>query len=136
MDRLVEFVKMMHGDFVMTKPAKPSDLFPDRLRKARDLRGLSQVDLAQRAGLPASSISHFEAGSRKPSFDNLRRLASTLAVSTDFLLGRVEEAEATAAADPLYRDFKNLSAEDRELTKGFMEMLAERSRRHKGGRDE
>jgi transcriptional regulator with XRE-family HTH domain len=134
MDPIVGFVKTITVGFAMTKPVIPSDSFPDRLKKARDLRGLSQVDLAQRAGLPASSISHFEAGSRKPSFDNLRRLASTLAVSTDFLLGRVEEAEATAAADPLYRDFRNLSAEDRELTKGFMEMLAQRSRRHKGGK--
>ena len=120
----------------MANTTRPSDEFPVRLRKARDLRGLSQAELAQRSGLPASSISHFEAGSRKPSFDNLRRLASALAVSTDFLLGRVEEPEATAAADPLYRDFKNLSADDRELTKGFLDMLAKRSGRKKGDGDE
>lgn len=115
----------------MTAPKKPSELFADRLQKARELRELSQSSLAAKAGLPASSISHFEAGSRKPSFENLRRLARALDVSTDYLLGRVDDvvADAAAPADPLYRDLKNLSDQDRELAREFMEMLAKRRRK-------
>jgi hypothetical protein len=37
-----------------------------------------------------------EAGTRKPSFDNLRRIANVIAVSTDFLLGRVDAPELAA----------------------------------------
>jgi transcriptional regulator with XRE-family HTH domain len=103
-----------------------SDVFPIRLRHARMLRALDQAALAARAGLPASSISHFEGGSRKPSFDNLRRLANALDVSTDFLLGRVEEPEANAQADPLYRHVQNLSAADRELAQAFLQLLVAR----------
>jgi transcriptional regulator with XRE-family HTH domain len=117
----------------MTEPRRPSDVFPGRLKKAREFRQLSQAELGAKAGLPASSISHFEAGSRKPSFDNLRRLGAALVVSTDFLLGRVEDLDGAAAADPLYRDFKKLSDGDRELTKQFVEMLANRSGQRKNG---
>jgi len=107
----------------------PSDAFPQRLKTARDIRGLDQSALAEKSGLPPSSISHFEAGSRKPSFENLRRLANALEVTTDYLLGRVDDPEAYADADPLYRDFKNLSSEDRELAQSFMKMLSERKKR-------
>ena len=96
------------------------------------MRGLDQSTLAEKSGLPPSSISHFEAGSRKPSFQNLRRLANALAVTTDYLLGRVDDPEAFADADPLYRDFKNLSSADRELAHSFMKMLSDRKKGNDG----
>jgi transcriptional regulator with XRE-family HTH domain len=105
----------------------PSELFKERLRAARDLRGLSQGELGNKAGMPPSSIAHFEAGSRKPSFDTLRRLATALEVTTDFLLGRVDDPALAEAGDPLFRDVGKLSAHDRELAKDFLKMLAQRS---------
>lgn len=106
----------------------PSGVFPQRLKNARELRALDQAQLAARAGLPSSSISHFETGSRKPSFENLRRLAKALEVTTDYLLGRVDDPEAVAQADPLYRDFQKLTAVDRDLARSFVQMLAKRGR--------
>ena len=112
----------------------PSDIFKERLRAARDLRGYSQGVLAERAKMPPTSIAHFEAGSRKPSFDTLRRLANALEVTTDYLLGRVEQPELAQAGDPLFRDVGKLSGRDRELAKEFLEMLAKRNEaRRKGG---
>jgi len=99
----------------------------ERLRAARDLRRWSQSELGSRAGLPPSSIAHFETGSRKPSFDTLRRLAGALEVTTDYLLGRVDDPGLAEAGDPLYRDIGKLTGEDRELAKDFLKMLAERS---------
>ena len=93
------------------------------------MRGVDQSALAEKSGLPPSSISHFEAGSRKPSFENLRRLANALEVTADYLLGRIDDPEAYADADPLYRDFKNLSSDDRELAQSFMKTLADRKKR-------
>lgn len=121
--------QVRHVDSYMNTTKKPSEIFPERLQKARNTRELSQSALAAKAKLPASSISHFEAGSRKPSFDNLQRLAEALNVSLDYLLGRVDDVFADAAADPLYRDLEKLSARDRELARDFMEMLAERSKK-------
>ena len=111
---------------------KASELFPARLKAARELRQISQSDLAEKAGLPPTSISHFEAGSRKPSFDNLRRLADKLDVTADYLLGRVEDPTGLAAgADKLHRHVQNLSAQDRELAEDFMKILEARNKPRK-----
>jgi transcriptional regulator with XRE-family HTH domain len=111
----------------------PSEIFPERLRAARDLRGYSQGALAERANMPPTSIAHFESGSRKPSFDTLRRLANALEVTTDYLLGRVDQPELAEAGDPLFRDVGKLSGRDRELAKDFLEMLAKRNEARKKG---
>jgi len=117
-----------------TEKKAPSGLFKERLRAARDLRGYSQGVLAERAKMPPTSIAHFEAGSRKPSFDTLRRLANALEVTTDYLLGRVDQPELTEAGDPLFRDVGKLTGHDRELAKDFLQMLAKRNEaRKKGG---
>jgi transcriptional regulator with XRE-family HTH domain len=114
----------------MEKSKAPSELFPDRLRAARKLRALEQAELAAKAGLPPTSISHFESGARKPSFDNLRRLAQALDVTTDYLMGRADEPGASTASDQLYRDIQNLTDEDRELAKDFLALLAKRKHAH------
>lgn len=111
----------------MNENKSPSEIFQERLRAARDLRGFSQGDLAGRAGLPPSSIAHFETGSRKPSFDTLRKLANALEVTTDYLLGRTDDPALAESGDPLYRDVGKLTGRDRELAKDFLKMLAERS---------
>ena len=102
-------------------------MFPGRLRAAREKRGLNQGELASRAGLQASAISHFETATRKPSFDNLRRLADALDVTTDYLLGRVTDSQVLAGADKLYRDLDRLTANDRDIAKDFLEMLADKA---------
>ena len=110
-----------------TMRAPPSEIFKERLRAARELREMKQSELAARAKLPPSSIAHFEAGSRKPSFDNLKRLANALEVTTDYLLGRVNEPGLAEAGDPLYRDIGKLTDRDREIAKEFLEMLAKKA---------
>jgi len=115
----------------MSDERAPSELFQERLKAARDLRKWSQGDLAGRAGMPPSSIAHFEAGSRKPSFDTLRRLANALEVTTDYLLGRVDDPGLAEAGDPLYRDIGKLTGGDRDLAKDFLKMLAERNQAKK-----
>lgn len=105
-----------------------SEMFLQRLRQAREKRGLSQGDLAKRAGLQPSAVSHFETGQRKPSFDNLRRLADALACTTDYLLGRVDDIAAIAGADKLNRHAEKLSTDDLEIAEKIMEVLAKRAK--------
>ncbi|PLY13903.1 MAG: XRE family transcriptional regulator [Sedimenticola sp.] len=103
--------------------------FSTRLKYAREeLRKISQGKLAELTGFKPAAISHFETGARKPSFDNLKRLADALEVTTDFLLGRVENPEEIKEADQLYRDIKNLTATDKELAE---KMIAEMAKRGK-----
>lgn len=48
--------------------------------------GLTQAQLAERAGLQQSTIAHYEAGRREPSLSNLRRLVRATGQSADYLL--------------------------------------------------
>jgi len=113
----------------MTESSRPSDIFPQRLRDARDMRELSQESLAKLTGLQPSAVSHFETGTRKPSFDNLKKLADALDVTTDFLLGRVKSPSGLAGADRVHRHLNNLKGSDRNVAEDLIEMLAERAKR-------
>lgn len=61
--------------------------FATRLRQVRELAGMEQKELAALAGLPATSISHFESGRREPALDNFVAIVKALNVSADLLLG-------------------------------------------------
>lgn len=112
-----------------------SNIFAKRLREARDLRGMNQGQLAAKAGLPPASVSHFESGPRKPSFDNLKALAAALDVTTDYLLGRSDTPDASAeTVGRLHRDLHKLSSQDLELAKDFVDLLIKK--RDAGGSSE
>lgn len=51
-------------------------------------RGMNQVELANRIGVTKQSVSNWENDNIQPSIDMLSRLADSLSVSTDYLLGR------------------------------------------------
>lgn len=72
-----------------------SDTFATRLKQAREARRLTQEALAEKVGMQPSHIGHYEAGTRKPSYDNLRSLCLALRVSGDLLLG-LTSASASA----------------------------------------
>ena len=115
------------GELGMKRIPDQENLFGQRLREARRNRGLEQQKLAEMVGLPPSSISHFESGSRKPSFDNLRALAQKLDVTTDYLLGRVEHMDRVEGAQRLHRHLGALSDKDVQTVEGFIAMLKSQS---------
>ena len=103
-------------------------LFKKRLLQTRRLRELNQEELAKKAKLAPTAISHFESGARKPSFDNLRKLADALEVSIDYLMGRVDEMSGRQSHEAeIFRDYEKLTEDDRELARGFMASLAKRN---------
>lgn len=90
---------------------------------------MSQAQLAEKADLQPSAVSHFEAGRRSPSFDNLRALADALGVSTDYLLGReIKPGVAGPMAEKLFRKASEVSERDLELLAGFAEDMAKKNR--------
>ena len=112
----------------MSKSNNPTYFFPSRLRSARAMRGLNQEQLARRTNLQVSAVSLFETGSRKPSFDNLKRLADALNVTTDYLIGRVDDPVGSTSDDIVYRHLGQLSESDREIAEEMIEMLVRRSK--------
>lgn len=61
--------------------------FAARLKAAMELRGKSQANLAKDSGLSAQTISYYFNGDRLPNTDVVKKLAETLEVSADYLLG-------------------------------------------------
>ena len=57
-----------------------------RIRKARKQKDLTQEQLSEKSGISTAFLGHIERGTRKLSVDTLFRLASSLDVSTDYLL--------------------------------------------------
>lgn len=61
--------------------------FGKRLSSIRELSGLTQAELAEKARLDPSCVSHFESGRREPNLENLTKIVKALGVSADVLLG-------------------------------------------------
>ena len=67
----------------------------DRLRRVREDRGWSQVELSKRSGIHAMLISRIETKAKKDvNASTLRKLAKALRVSGDYLLGLKDEMES------------------------------------------
>ena len=104
-------------------------LFPERLRNIRESKGLNQAELAKKAGLQPSAVSHFEKGRRSPSFDNLRALADALGVSTDHLLGRETKPGISGPAiQKIFRNAEKMSERDLEVLAEFSDVLAKKNK--------
>lgn len=62
----------------------------ERLKEARERKGLSQRELAAKIKVSQASISWFESGDTIPSGNKIGLLADALDVSIDYLYGRGE----------------------------------------------
>jgi transcriptional regulator with XRE-family HTH domain len=93
-----------------------------RLREAREYLGLSQEQVADHLGIPRPSVSTIEAGKRRISFLELKRLATLyrrpLAYFSD------EEVPAgDDTTDALFRTTQELNSTDREQVLRFAQFL-------------
>ncbi len=61
--------------------------FGVRLRALRTTNNMTQTQLAKRIGVSKSMVSAYETSMRLPSYDVLIKIAYTLKVTTDYLLG-------------------------------------------------
>lgn len=66
-------------------------MISSRLRAIRKERGLTQKDLAKKAGLRQATLSHIERGFAAPRADKLAALCRALDVSADYLLGLTDD---------------------------------------------
>ena len=67
-----------------------------RLRAFRDLAGLSQNELAERAGVPRPTITLVENGSQvSMTLANAQKIARALGITIDMLAGKEDDNEMT-----------------------------------------
>lgn len=95
-----------------------------RIRSARERAGFSQRDLASAAGVSASAVAQWEAGSSRPGLTSLASIAGALQVTADWLLTGAEAAVHRDATADL-----RLLQEARELGVDLAGVIAEARQR-------
>jgi len=87
--------------------------FSERLKKLRENKGLSQEALADELKIPRSTITNYEnSGDRLPRQKRLNEIADFFGVSVDYLIGRAETTELSAAEKSFLKDIDELSIEE------------------------
>lgn len=99
--------------------------------RAREL-GLTDAEVARRAGLTEPRYGHYVAGTRRPDYDTLLRLCHVLGTSPNALLGfdpPMEQADARSQMEnELLVHARALSEDDLSLTIKQMKLLVEHRR--------
>jgi transcriptional regulator with XRE-family HTH domain len=98
------------------------ELVGSRLREAREVLGLTQEDVAGALGIPRTSVIAMEAGRRRVTGLELRRLGRLYRRPIEWLLGEVDPRPVTDEA--LYHATSGLSPEDKEQVLRFAQFLA------------
>jgi len=94
--------------------------FQEKLVQARKEKGLTQLKLAEKAGVSLIQIRRYEAGNSQPTLEALRKLAVALGVTTDILVFGKDER---GPEDELKMQFEAISAFSVEEKKTVKEIL-------------
>lgn len=65
-------------------------MFKERLRYTRELREMSQKEMAKKLDIAATTYRNYENTNREPNYDILVNISKVLNVSVDYLLGNDE----------------------------------------------
>ena len=71
--------------------------FNERLKKYREDKGLTQVQLSEFTGITTLQIQKYEGGKARPRLDAAEKIAKALNITTDELLGHADMLVAQAA---------------------------------------
>ena len=69
--------------------------FGNRLKKLRESKDMSQVDLAARLQVSPSAVGMYEQGLREPNIERLTQMADIFGVSLDYLMCRTNDKSTT-----------------------------------------
>lgn len=105
--------------------------FSERLKKLRKDAGLTQVDVANKLGISQPAYASWERGIKRPTQDNLVKIAQVLNVSIDYLVGNSEEkTDELDNIELLFRMNSNgLTEEEKKIfKKELIEFMVERKK--------
>ena len=71
--------------------------FNENLKAARERKNMTQKEVADNIGVAKSTYSLYESGNREPNVQTIKKIADTLNVSADDLLGLSPEPTTIAA---------------------------------------
>ena len=105
--------------------------FSERLKELRRQVGLTQVEVAEKLGISQPAYASWERGVKKPTQENLVKIAQILNVSVDYLVGNSEEkVDELDNIELLFRmNSKGLPEEEKEVfRKELIEFMEERKK--------
>ena len=79
----------------MAPRSEPQPELARAIRRARAERGISQEELAHRAGIHPTWISHLESGRNNPSWASVKRICRALDIRISELAALAEELESS-----------------------------------------
>ena len=65
--------------------------FSERLKESRKKARLTQVEIAEKLGISQPAYASWERGAKKPTQENLVKLAQVLNVTIDYLVGNSDD---------------------------------------------
>ena len=110
--------------------------FSERLKDLRKQAGLTQVDVAEKLGISQPAYASWERGVKKPTQENLVKIAQILNVSVDYLVGNSEEkTDVLDNIELLFRmNSKGLSDEEKKIfKKELIQFMEERKKAFEKG---
>lgn len=101
--------------------------FSQIVKQLRLERGLTQQELADMVGLTKVTISQYETGKRKPSFEMIEALADVFHVDMNYLLGFTDKISKPAGdeTDPVADKYLAVSLSEIELIEAYRHAGAE-----------
>ena len=93
--------------------------FNERLKKLREEKGLTQVQLSELTGISARMIQKYESGNARPRLDAAEKIAKALNITADQLLGNADMLVAQAAEKYGSRGAKQAQQLTEEVTRLF-----------------
>jgi len=109
--------------------------FAERLKTLRKQEKLTQVQIAEKLEISQQAYAAWERGNKKPTQENLVKIAQVLNVSVDYLVGNSEEKiDELDNIELLFRmNSKGLTEEEKEIfKKELIEFMEERRELFKG----
>lgn len=94
--------------------------FNENLRTAREKKGYTQKEVADKIGVAKSTYSLYESGNREPGVPTIKKLSALLEVSADTLLGTEDIIPDTIAA---HKDGENFTPQELEKIEEYKKLL-------------
>jgi Zn-dependent peptidase ImmA (M78 family)/DNA-binding XRE family transcriptional regulator len=103
-----------------------SQFSPDRLRQARQLKGVSRAQVAKDANLSAAAVGQYENGTTRPKSTTVAGLALALGVPAAFFTQpRTEPTALPNAEHSFFRSLRSTSKRERERAAAYAALLAQ-----------
>ena len=74
-------------------------IFSERLKAAREAKGMTQLELAQAIAVSLASVKSWERGTTNVNGLNLKKLSDVLGVSEEYLAGYTDDDQSTEVGD-------------------------------------